>query len=275
MKKTIFLIVSVMACILASAQDRQVRVFSHRGGRMEFDENTLSAFEASYKAGYRGYETDIRMTSDGKLVILHDSSLERTSDGKGNVEEMTEAEIRKVNTKGGHKVLFLDELMDWIDSKGDITYVEFELKTKPLDLYPEERLYEYVDKLYERVMRNKPEGATYLFTSGDYRGLRYLQVKYPKAELLIITSRPCNDDTIHLCQKLGIKRLGATMSGTSRAAVKKAHDNGLIVSLWPGQSVADFMYGVYVGADYLCTDVPVAVKTFAKKQAPFLTNIVY
>lgn len=272
-------IVSVCALLVLSlasfAQEQQVRVFSHRGGRMEFDENTLSAFEASYKAGYRGYETDVRMTADGKLVILHDSSLERTSDGKGNVEEMTEAQIRKVNTKGGHKVLFLDELMDWIDSKGDITYVEFELKTKPLELYPEARLYEYVDKLYERVMRNKPAGATYLLTSGDTRGLMYLKVKYPEADLLLITSHPCNDDTIHLCQKMGIKRLGATMSGTSRAAVSKAHEKGLIVSLWPGNSVEDFMYGVYVGADYLCTDVPVAVKEFHEKQASFLKNIVY
>ena len=136
---------------------------------MEFDENTIPAFESSYKAGYRGYETDIRMTADGKLVILHDSNLKRTTDTEGVVEEMTEAQIRKARTKKGNKVMFLDELMDWLDSKGDVTYVEFELKTSPVDLYPEERLREYCDKLYERVMRNKPSGATYLFTSGDYR----------------------------------------------------------------------------------------------------------
>ena len=275
MKKSVLILIFTLVCICAFAQAQQVRVFSHRGGRMEFDENTLSAFEASYKDGYRGYETDVRMTKDGELVILHDSSLERTSDGTGNIEEMLAEDIRKVNTKGGHKVLFLDELMDWIDSKGDITYVEFELKSKPVNLYPEERLYEYVDKLYERVMRNKPEGATYLFTSSDYRGLRYLQVRYPKAELLLITSKPCNTETINLCTKLGIKRLGATMNGTSREAIQKAHEKGLIVSLWPGQSIADFMYGVYVGADYLCTDIPVEVHKFAKKKAPYLENIIY
>lgn len=273
-----FLMIAAMSLVglAAFAQSSQVRVFSHRGGRMEYDENTLSAFEASYKAGYRGFETDVRLTADGVLVILHDSSLERTSDGKGCVEQMTAEQIRKVNTKGGHKVLFLDELMDWIDSKGDITYMEFELKTRPVELYPEEKLYAYVDKLYERVMRNKPEGATYLFTSSDYRGLRYLQVKYPQAQLLVITSHPCNDDTIHMCEKLGINRLGATMDGTSRAAVAKAHAKGIIVSLWPGKSVADFLYGVYVGADYLCTDVPVAVKSFVEtSDRSFLPQIIF
>lgn len=272
-KATLLLAASIMAAT-AIAQDQQVRFFSHRGGRMEFDENTIPAFEASYKAGYRGYETDIRMTKDGKLVILHDSNLTRTTDTEGVVEQMTEAQIRKARTKKGNKVMFLDELMDWLDSKGDVTYVEFELKTTPVDLYPEERLREYCDKLYERVMRNKPEGATYLFTSGDYRGLRYLQQKHPGVQMLLITGKPCNDETIALCKAMGIDRLGATMDGTSRAAVKKAHEQGLIVSLWPGQSTADAMLGVYLGADFLCTDIPVEVKGFMAAKAPWV-NAVY
>ena len=270
MKKIMLIFTTALVAVSAMAQDQQVRFFSHRGGRMEYDENTIPAFESSYKAGYRGFETDIRMTKDGKLVILHDSNLTRTTDTEGVVEEMTEAQIRKARTNKGNKVMFLDELMDWLDSKGDVTYVEFELKTTPLDLYPEERLKEYCDKLYERVMRNKPAGATYLFTSSDYRGLRYLQQKYPGVQMLLITGKPCDDETIALCKALGINRLGATMDGTSRSAVKKAHEQGLIVSLWPGQSVADAMLGVYLGADFLCTDIPVEVMNYMKTNAPWV-----
>ena len=273
MKKFALVLAAISMAAAAFAQDQQVRFFSHRGGRMEYDENTISAFEASYKAGYRGYETDIRMTKDGQLVILHDSNLTRTTDTEGVVEQMTEAEIRKARTKKGNKVMFLEELMDWLDSKGDVTYVEFELKTSPVDLYPEERLREYCDKLYERVMRNKPAGATYLFTSGDYRGLRYLQQKHPGVQMLLITGKPCNDETIALCNAMGIDRLGATMDGTSRSAVKKAHEQGLIVSLWPGQSTADAMLGVYLGADFLCTDIPVEVKEFMAAKAPWVKAI--
>ena len=273
MKKYLSTLIWALMAVSALAQEQQVRFFSHRGGRMEFDENTIPAFESSYKAGYRGYETDIRMTADGKLVILHDSNLKRTTDTEGVVEEMTEAQIRKARTKKGNKVMFLDELMDWLDSKGDVTYVEFELKTSPVDLYPEERLREYCDKLYERVMRNKPAAATYLFTSGDYRGLRYLQQKYPGVQMLLITGKPCNEETIALCKAMGIDRLGATMDGTSRAAVKKAHEQGLIVSLWPGQSVADAMLGIYLGADFLCTDIPVEVKEYMTAKAPWVKAV--
>ena len=273
MRKFALILAGLALASAAFSQEQTVRFFSHRGGRMEYDENTISAFEASYKAGYRGYETDIRMTKDGKLVILHDSNLTRTTDTEGVVELMKEAQNRKAKKKKGNRVMFLDELMDWLDSKGDVTYVEFELKTSPVELYPEERLREYCDKLYERVMRNKPAGATYLFTSGDYRGLRYLQQKHPGVQMLLITGKPCNDETIALCKAMGIDRLGATMDGTSRSAVKKAHEQGLIVSLWPGQSTADAMLGVYLGADFLCTDIPVEVKDFMAAKAPWVKAI--
>ena len=267
--------VGVLAFALLSvaslyAQSQEVRFFSHRGGRQEFDENTISAFEASYNEGYRGFETDVRMTSDGVLVILHDADLKRTTDMIGCVEEMTAAEIRKATTKGGHKVMFLDELIDWLNSKGDVTYVEFELKTSPAKFYPEERLHEFCDKLYEKVSSNTPKEAHYLFTSGDYRGLLYIKHLHPEAEMLIITGKPCGDETIDLCKALGIYRLGATMNGTSRAAVSKAHKEGIIVSLWPGNSPDDAVLGAYLGADFLCTDVPVAVKKFMSEKTPWI-----
>lgn len=270
MKRIVLSAVAVLLSATMLAQEQEVRFFAHRGGRMENDENTLVAFEKSYADGYRGFETDVRLTADGELVILHDTSLDRTTDASGQVELMTAEQIRQVRTKGGNKVMFLDELLAWLKSKGDVTYVEFELKTRPLEVYPEERLHELCDKLYAAITPLIPEGATWLITSGDYRGLRYIQQKYPDAQMLLITGKPVNDETIDLCKAMGIKRLGATMDGTSRKAVAKAHKEGLLISLWPGNSPEDAVLGTYLGADYLCTDVPLAVKTFISCQTPWI-----
>ena len=253
----------------ASAQEQEIRLFSHRGGRMEHDENTLSAFQASYDAGYRGFETDIRMTADGALVITHDSSLERTTDGKGTVEEKTEAEIRQLRTKQGNKMMFLDELLEFLKGKQGL-YVEFEMKTKPEALYPEERQAEYCDKLYDAVMAIEPADAQFVFTSSDYRALRYMQMNHPDAELMLISGKPCCDETIDFSKAVGIKRLSCTMDGTSRKAVKRAHKEGLVVILWPGQSVEDFMLGAYLGCDLMCTDIPIQVKNWLAENAPYI-----
>jgi len=263
----------VASAIGVSAQDQEIRVFSHRGGRLENDENTMQAFRASYDAGYRGFETDFRMTKDGALVVTHDSSLERTTDGTGIIEEKTLAEVRQLSTKQGNKLLTLEELMGFLrDKKG--LYVEFEMKTQPETLYPADRLAEYCDKLYATVTASQPDDALFVFTSGDTRALRYMQQHHPDAQLLLITSKPCCDETIALCKALGIPRLGAKMGGTSRDAVRKAHKEGLTVSLWPGQSTADFMLGTYLGADYMCTDVPIMLKDWIAKNAPEL-NVKY
>ena len=267
------LFVALFTSVELFGQTQEIRLFSHRGGRMENDENTLKAFKASYDAGYRGFETDILMTKDGELVITHDSSLERTTNGKGVVEDHTKTEIMQLQTKQGNKMIFLDELLVFLQDKKGL-YVEFEMKTSPASLYPEDRLKEYCDKLYKKVMEKRPSDALYVFTSSDYRALRYLQSHYPGVDLLLITSKPCNAETIALCKAVGINRLGATMNGTSRESVQKAHKEGIIVSLWPGTSVEDFMLGAYLGCDYMCTDIPIQLKKWIAVKAPWI-NVKY
>lgn len=275
--KTHRLFFTLLAALFTSVelfgQTQEIRLFSHRGGRMENDENTLKAFKASYDAGYRGFETDIRMTKDGELVITHDSSLERTTNGKGLVEDHTKTEIMQLQTKQGNKMMFLDELLVFLQDKKGL-YVEFEMKTSPASLYPEDRLKEYCDKLYKKVMEKRPSDALYVFTSSDYRALRYLQSHYPGVDLLLITSKPCNAETIALCKTVGINRLGVTMNGTSRESVQRAHKEGIIVSLWPGKSVEDFMLGAYLGCDYMCTDIPIQLKKWIAAKASWI-NVKY
>lgn len=273
LKRIVLFCAMILTGIVAYSQSQQIRVFSHRGGRMEHDENTMEAFEASHKAGYTGYETDIRLTKDGEMIITHDSKLDRTTNGTCAVEEKTLKELRALDTKKGNKMLTLDELMEFLKNKSGL-YVEFEMKTTPVELYPEEKLPEYVDKLYHKVMANKPEDAEFLFTSSDTRSLRCMQQRHPDAELLLITNDPLNKATINLCKGLGIKRIGSKMEGTSREAVKLAHKEGLTVSLWPGKTLEDFMLGAYLGADFLCTDIPIQQKEWAEKNAPWI-NVKY
>ncbi len=267
MKKIVLAIAAITLSASVFAQSQTVRAFSHRGGRMEFDENTIVAFEASRNAGYNGYETDIRMTKDGELIIAHDATLERCTNGTGRVEEKTLAELKALDTKGGNKMMTVDEFIAFLKTcRPEGMYVEFEIKSNPLESYPQERLEEFCDKLYKTVMDNKIKGATFLFTSSDYRALRYLMSEYDDAECLMITGEPLNDTALALAKALGIKRIGAKMPGTSRDMVEKAHKQGFTVSLWPTHKIEDFILGCYLGADYLCTDIPIeTMKTMTEK----------
>src|SRR5690606_4439708 len=83
--------ISSFSALKTQAQDKSVQLFAHRAGAHEQDENTLQAFQNTYDQGLRGFETDIRMTQDGELVIFHDASLDRITGQQGIVEEMTAA----------------------------------------------------------------------------------------------------------------------------------------------------------------------------------------
>jgi hypothetical protein len=75
------------------------KIVSHKGNTSEQPENTIPAFEAAGTGGSWGIETDVQVTSDGYLVCIHDTTLDRTTNGTGNVIDHTLAQIRALHIK--------------------------------------------------------------------------------------------------------------------------------------------------------------------------------
>jgi glycerophosphoryl diester phosphodiesterase len=72
-------------------------VFAHRGGGGLYPENTLDAFRYSAEIGVDVLELDVHRTADGALVVIHDSTVDRTTDGVGKISELTLAEVRNLD----------------------------------------------------------------------------------------------------------------------------------------------------------------------------------
>lgn len=77
--------------------DSRPLVFAHRGGGGLFPENTLEAFKYSAEMGVDVLELDVHSTADGALVVMHDASVDRTTNGSGRVNQMTLAEVKKLD----------------------------------------------------------------------------------------------------------------------------------------------------------------------------------
>jgi len=75
----------------------QFRIIAHRGGMGLGPENTIETFERGLAAGADVLDMDIRMTRDGELVIMHDATVDRTTDGSGAVRDMDLRDIKKLN----------------------------------------------------------------------------------------------------------------------------------------------------------------------------------
>jgi glycerophosphoryl diester phosphodiesterase len=72
-------------------------IVAHRGGAALAPENTLTAFENALKLGVDQVECDVHLSKDGELVVIHDPNVSRTTDGNGQIGDMTLAEIKKLN----------------------------------------------------------------------------------------------------------------------------------------------------------------------------------
>ncbi len=105
------------------------RLIAHRGGPVAAPENTLAAFRRSYQIGRAdSLELDVGMTSDGVLAVLHDDTMERTTNGRGRLDQTPWSEVAQLDAGSwfapqfkGEPVPRLDQVMDWAKGRIPLT----------------------------------------------------------------------------------------------------------------------------------------------------------
>jgi glycerophosphoryl diester phosphodiesterase len=105
---------------------------AHRGGKVTTPENTLAAFHNAVGLGADVLEFDVQMTVDGHLVVIHDDTVDRTTDGTGLIGEMTLEQIRDLDAGNGERVPTFEEVIQFAKDQG----VDILPEAKSPDLYP-------------------------------------------------------------------------------------------------------------------------------------------
>ncbi|XP_006811826.1 glycerophosphodiester phosphodiesterase 1-like [Saccoglossus kowalevskii] len=85
-------------------EPNRVLVIAHRGGGHDAPENTIAAIREAKKNGADGVELDLEFTEDGVPILLHDSTVDRTTNGSGNINSFTFEEVRKLDASHGHRL---------------------------------------------------------------------------------------------------------------------------------------------------------------------------
>ena len=107
------------------------RIFAHRGGGTLAPENTLAAFRLGQSLGFHAHEFDVKLSRDKVSVLLHDATLERTTNGEGQAADFDYAELAKLDAGGWHSPQFAGEpvptfarVAELLRSKGTMANVE-------------------------------------------------------------------------------------------------------------------------------------------------------
>jgi len=111
------------------------KIIAHQGASVHAPENTMAAFQLAMDLQADGIELDVMLTKDGQVVVIHDDTVDRTTDGTGRVRDMTLAELQKLDAGNGEKIPTLQNVLD---AFGGQYLINIELKnySSPFDSLP-------------------------------------------------------------------------------------------------------------------------------------------
>jgi glycerophosphoryl diester phosphodiesterase len=241
-------------------------VAGHRGDRADAPENTLPAFEAAFASGLRMIETDVQLTADGYPVLLHDPTVDRTTDGTGAIEDLTLAEVQALDAGSwfssdftGTRIPQLGEFLDLLAATPR-TRALVELK----DFWTRDQIAGILDDIYLRGVQNRV-----VFASFNLNSIDNLALAAPAIPRVIIR-RDLPADPVGLAQFYGaIAVMTSPWSlETSPHAVADMHAAGLGVLLYTLNSEKRWKEATEYGVDGIVTDAPSALDDWIAETAP-------
>ncbi|WP_210766938.1 glycerophosphodiester phosphodiesterase [Cerasibacillus terrae] len=204
-------------------------IFAHRGSSGTFPENTFAAFKEAEKVGSDGIEIDVHLTRDDEIVIIHDKTVDRTTNSTGLVREYTLAEIKKLDAGSwfsvenkGEKIPTLKELLDWM--QGNSITLNIELKNVTIQ-YPdfEKRIINEIEEsgLEDRI----------IISSFNHYALKRVNELNPKIESAILYAQQLFEPW-NYAKKLGARGLHPHDPKTDLETINIAQQNGFPVRIY-------------------------------------------
>lgn len=200
-------------------------LIGHRGTRYQYDENTLEAFNIAINKGANYIEFDIRTSKDGKLVVIHDETINRTTNGFGKVKDMIYPDINKANTlKNKSKIPLLEEVLDAFRGK-----IYFMLELKEND----------ISEQILKMLNQKRLLNSCVISSRDLGELLRIKKKYPSTQICYNITKAKNPDleTIINLSSVEISRIKPDLISLnseriSSEFINKCHENQILVLAW-------------------------------------------
>ncbi|HYK08530.1 MAG TPA: glycerophosphodiester phosphodiesterase family protein [Candidatus Eisenbacteria bacterium] len=225
-------------------------VVGHRGAAGLAPENTIKAFKIGCENNADVVECDIHLTKDGKLVVFHDGTLDRTTNGKGWVKDYTFAELRELNAGDGEKIPTLEEVIETVmDYKKKLIIeikAEDEIIAKNLtnafctflsehtEIIPNIYVHSFWHHVVKEVKEKFPDVSTFVL----------MMIGLPPKEMLQFI--------------LDAKANGASIEQDyiSPELVRLAHENNLELNAWLLNNENEFKRMKDLGVDGLITNFP-------------------
>ena len=258
-----------------------MKIVAHRGGGFETPENTLAAFANAIALDVEMMELDIHLSKDGFPVVIHDATLNRTTNATGPVRDRTAAELRQVDAGKGEYVPQLSEVFELVGDRKPLV-LEFkaleavapaielirqfpQLRWSGLSAFPEAQ---------ELLKQAFPEMKPITGSLGSVKGaeglldlLKQHREVVPESAIAALTDRIKDVDLerdLDRAAELGAEIVIVYYTGVDAELLDQAHRRGFKIGAWTVNDPAEAQRLLDIGTDYLITDDPKTMKALVE-----------
>jgi len=228
-------------------------IYAHRGASRIAPENTMPAFKLAKKIGADGIETDVQLTKDQVPVLIHDESLNRTTDGTGFVYQYTYEELKKLDVGSwfatkykGTQIVSLEEFLTWI--KDTKLKLNLELKNNIVD-------YSDIEYIVQEQLQHFNMGTRTVISSFNPNSIRRYNDFFPYTETALLLSKRVKDPLARV-REVGANGLHTKYSVLTRRLVKDCHKNDLPLRIYTVNRPSRLMRCYKLNCNGIFTDVP-------------------
>jgi glycerophosphoryl diester phosphodiesterase len=223
---------------------------AHRGYSAAYPENTLLSFRQAVAAGAPSIELDIHVSADGELVVMHDATVDRTTDGAGEIASLPWPELRRLDAGAWKAPAFAGERIPLLSealSLSDAHPVAFNVEVKRF-----RDSGQAAGKLAELLRRHRPRQGEHVVSSFDLDAL--LQVHAADASVPLGILGRDGVALLALAREHGFPWVHVQSEGVTGDLVAAAHAHGVRVMVWTVDDQAAVRHFAGLGVDKVCTN---------------------
>ena len=231
---------------------------AHRGFSGKYPENTMRAFIEAVEVGCDGIETDLHITKDGEIVICHDETIDRTTNGTGYIAEYNYKDLRKFDAGikysedfAEEKIPTLNEFFEYIKDKN--LYINLELKNNIIQYEKME------EKVIEKIYEYKIQNNVILSSFNHYSMIKVKEIDNRIKTGLLYVSNLYN---VHeYAENLKADALHPFYPAVfDENIVKEIHDKGILVNAYTVDEESHMKILMELGIDGIITNFPDKLK---------------
>lgn len=231
-----------------------MKVYAHRGYSGRYPENTMLAFKKAAELGVDGIELDVQLTKDGKVVVIHDERIDRTTDGTGYVRDYTWEELKKFNASkikgdkyGFEPIPAFKEYCAWAKDQSLVTNIE--LKTGVF-------YYSDIEEKTLEIVKQYGLEDRVLFSSFNHLSITRMKELAPQIPCGALVEECGLGNAGFYCSRYGFEYYHPGYAALDDEAVAECRKHGIGLNVWTVNDMGSFEQLLEWGCEGIITNYP-------------------